>query len=99
MNDFEYFVKWEEYAVFCNYLCFVSPLDDTNLLEALTETASQFDFIGILGVDFSAKLNDSIAYPIQVIQDSRRLLGNKINSVYETLYERALGWSEVEIQE
>ncbi|MBF2063603.1 MAG: DNA repair protein MmcB-related protein [Calothrix sp. C42_A2020_038] len=95
MNDFEYFAKWEEYSAYCNYLCFAGPLDDSDLLEALREVAAQFDFIGILGVDFSAKLNDSIAYPIEVIHQSRRLTGNKISSVYEILYERALGWTEV----
>ncbi|BAZ09300.1 hypothetical protein NIES4071_11080 [Calothrix sp. NIES-4071] len=98
MDDLEFFGKWEDYSQYCNYLCFASPLDDTELLEALRETASQFDFIGILGVDFSAKLNDSIAYPIKVIRYSRRLVGSEINSVYETLYEQALGWSEVEIE-
>ncbi len=98
MDDLEYFANWQDYSEYCNYLCFASPLDDTELLEALRETASQFDFIGILGVDFSAKLNDSIAYPIQVIRYSRRLAGSEINSVYETLYEQALGWSEVQIE-
>lgn len=95
-DDLEYFANWENYSEYCNYLCFASPLDNTELLDTLRDTASQFDFIGILGIDFSAKLSESIAYPIQVIRYSRRLTGNNISSIYETLYEQALGWSEME---
>jgi hypothetical protein len=98
IDDLEYFTNWEELSGYCNYLCFVSPLDNTELLDVLRDIASQHDFIGILGVDFSAKLTDSIAYPIQVIRYSRRLTGDEISSVYETLYEQALGWTEIEIQ-
>jgi hypothetical protein len=96
MDDLEYFANWEDYSEYCNYLCFASPLDNTELLDVLRDIASQFDFIGILGIDFSAKLNDLIAYPIQVIRYSRRLTGNNISLVYETLYEQALGWTEIE---
>jgi DNA repair protein MmcB-like len=93
LNDFESDTKWEEYLDFCNYFCFAIPLNDTLLLEAIKKAASQFTEVGILGIDFSATLDDSLVYPIKVIQYPQRQSGSKITAVYETLYERVLGWS------
>jgi hypothetical protein len=64
----------------------------TVLLEAIKKAASQFK-VGILGIDFSAALDDSLVYPIKIIQYPQRGEGSKITAVYETLYERVLGWS------
>jgi hypothetical protein len=96
-KDFEFGANWEKYLAFCNYFCFACPISDVRLLEAIQETVTQFDFIGVLGVDFAAKLNNSLTYPIQVIHRPQRQDGAKICSVYETLYERVLGWSVTEL--
>jgi hypothetical protein len=96
-NDFEFGTNWGKYLDFCNYFCFACPSNDVRLLEAIQETVSQFDFIGVLGVDFEAKLNNSLTYPIQVIHLPLRQDGAKICSVYEILYERVLGWSVAEL--
>lgn len=93
LNDFESDTKWEEYLDFCNYFCFAIPLNDIVLLEAIKKAASQFTEVGILGIDFSAALDDSLVYPIKIIQYPQRGEGSKITAVYETLYERVLGWS------
>ncbi|NJL63355.1 MAG: DNA repair protein MmcB-related protein [Methylacidiphilales bacterium] len=98
-NDFEFGANWGSYLNFCNYFCFACPIDDVRLLEAIQETVSQFDFIGVLGVDFAAKLNNSLTYPIQVVRRPQRHGGAKICSVYETLYERVLGWSVADFGE
>ncbi len=96
-NDFEFGANWGKYLDFCNYFCFACPSNDVRLLEAIQETVSQFDFIGVLGVDFEAKLNNSLTYPIQVMHPPLRQDGIKICSVYEILYERVLGWSVAEL--
>jgi hypothetical protein len=98
VNDFEFGANWEKYLAFCNYFCFACPISDVRLLEAIQESVLQFDFIGILGVDFAAKLNSSLTYPIEVIHRPQRQDGEQICSVYETLYERVLGWSVAEFK-
>lgn len=93
LDDLEVNNNWREYLAYSNYFCLACPLDNPKLLKAIKKISSQFEFIGILGVDFSDKLNDFFVYPIQVIKRPEHHQGNKITSIYETLYERVLGWS------
>ena len=95
LQDFESDEKWERYLHCCNYFCFACPLEDEHLLYTIEEAASRIPSIGILGVNFTASLGKNLAYPVQVLRCPQRQggEGNKISLVYETLYERVLGWS------
>ena len=86
--------KWEEYLDFCNYFCFACPKGDTQLLEAIQEIASTIPSMGILVVDFSSiPQGQSFIYPCSILKFPVRQKGKKASLVYETLYERIMGWS------
>ena len=85
--------QWSEYLDFCNYFCFACPLANTQLLEAIQETARIIPSMGILVVDFSSlPQGQSLTYPCSIIKFPVRLQGKKTSLVYETLYERIMGW-------
>ena len=86
--------KWEEYLDFCNYFCLACPKGDTQLLEAIQEIASTIPSMGILIVDFSSTpQGQSFIYPCSILKFPVRQKGKKASLVYETLYERIMGWS------
>lgn len=86
--------KWEEYLDFCNYFCLACPKGDTQLLEAIQETASTIPSMGILVVDFSSvPQGQSFIYPCSILKFPVRQKGKKASLVYEILYERIMGWS------
>lgn len=86
--------RWEEYLDFCNYFCFACPKGDTQLLKAIQETASTIPSMGILVVDFSSiPQGESLIYPCSILKFPVRQKGKKVSLVYETLYERIMGWS------
>lgn len=94
LQDFESDQKWTNYLNFCHYFCFAIPLEDIDLLEAVKKISD--DRIGILAIDFQAKISEYSTYPVTVIKIPQKLKtkANKINLVYETLYERVVGWKE-----
>ena len=86
--------RWEEYLDFCNYFCFACPQGDAQLLEAIQETARRIPSVGILVVDFdSLPQGQGLIYPCSIIKFPIRQKGKKASVVYETLYERIMGWS------
>ncbi len=98
LQDFESDQKWTNYLNFCHYFCFAIPLslrvEDIDLLEAVQGIPDAR--IGILGIDFQAEISEYLTYPVTVIKTAQKLetKPNKINLVYETLYERVVGWKE-----
>ena len=90
LSDFEADNKWIDYLDFCHYFCFAIPNDNSELLETIATTNST---AGILGVDFNSEIGDDLSYPVYVIRSPQKLEGKLVARVYETLYERALGWS------
>jgi len=92
LADFKADKKWEEYLDFCHYFCFAIPAKNQELLASIESCVPKS--IGILGVDLSASLHSSnLSYPVQVIRKPQKQKAEKISLVYETLYERVLGWS------
>ncbi len=86
--------RWEEYLDFCNYFCFACPQGDAQLLEVIRETARRIPSVGILVTDFSSlPQGQSLIYPCSIIKFPIRQKGKKASVVYETLYERVMGWS------
>lgn len=86
--------NWQEYLDLCNYLCFACPSGHTQLLEIMEETARTIPAIGILVVDFSCSPQaQNLIYPCSLIKSPIRQKGKKASLVYETLYERVMGWS------
>jgi CheY-like chemotaxis protein len=86
--------KWEEYLDFCNYFCFACPQGDNQLIEAIQETARRIPSAGILVADFSSlPRGQGLLYPCSIIKFPIRQKGKKASVVYETLYERVMGWS------
>ena len=86
--------RWEEYLDFCNYFCFACPQGDAKLLEVIQETAGRIPSVGILVVDFSSlPQGQGLIYPCSIIKFPIRQKGKKASLVYETLYERVMGWS------
>ena len=86
--------KWEEYLDFCNYFCLACPKGDIQLLEAIQGTASTIPSMGILVVDFSSiPQGQSFIYPCSILKFPVRQKGKKASVIYETLYERIMGWS------
>lgn len=86
--------KWSDYLDFCNYFCLACPKGDTILLEAIQETAKTIPSIGILVIDFSSPPQGQNAlYPCSIIKFPVRQKGKKASVVFETLYERVMGWS------
>ncbi len=97
LQDFESDHKWTNYLNFCDYFCFAIPLEDVELLAAVKKITD--DRIGILGIDFQASIDEFCSYPVTVIKkpkklDNQKHYGNHTHLVYETLYERVLGWKE-----
>ena len=86
--------RWEEYLDFCNYFCFACPQGDAKLLEVIQETARRIPSVGILVADFSSlPQGQGLIYPCSIIKFPIRQKGKKASLVYETLYERVMGWS------
>ena len=100
LQDFESDQKWTNYLNFCHYFCFAIPLslrvEDTDLLNAVKKISDKDKRIGILGIDFQAKISEYLTYPVTVIKTPQKLKAqaNKTNLVYETLYERVIGWKD-----
>jgi hypothetical protein len=95
LQDFESDLKWENYLNFCHYFCFAIPRHDVNLKEAIESRTDA----GILFVDFEAPIQENATYPIELYRQPTKLEGSLISLVYETLYERVLGWSGSDLNE
>jgi hypothetical protein len=91
LADFEADRKWTQYLDFCHFFCFAVPAGDNALVDAIAQVAGPA--VGIIAVDLSAPPQWDLTYPIQVLEQPQRQQGEKVNLVYETLYERVLGWS------
>jgi DNA repair protein MmcB-like len=89
LSDFEFDTKWENYLNFCHYFCFAIPSNDDNLKEAIELRTEA----GILLVDMNSEISDNLTYPVIVYRQPKKNEGSSISLVYETLYERILGWS------
>ncbi|MEB3281400.1 MAG: hypothetical protein VKK42_21010 [Lyngbya sp.] len=48
---------------------------------------------GCVLVDFTSEIEDNWSYPVAVYRPPQRWEGSSVSLVYETLYERILGWS------
>lgn len=91
MADFQMDEKWEKYLNFCHYFSFAISAGDVGLKEMLL--AALPEYVGILVIDLEASIQSAIAYPVEVIRSPKRLEPASSSMVYETLYERVLGWS------
>ncbi|EAW35166.1 MmcB family DNA repair protein [Lyngbya sp. PCC 8106] len=89
LADFEADNKWENYLNFCHYFCFAIPQSD----EELRETIETQTDAGILLVDFTSEIEENLSYPVAVYRSPQSRSGSSVSLVYETLYERILGWS------
>lgn len=89
LSDFESDTKWENYLNFCHYFCFAIPKHDDDLKKAVELRTEA----GILLVDMTSEITDEMAYPVIVHRKPKKTEGSSISLVYETLYERILGWS------
>lgn len=89
LSDFESDTKWENYLNFCHYFCFAIPKHDEDLKEAVELRTEA----GILLVDLNSEISDEITYPVIVHRKPKKNEGTLISLIYETLYERILGWS------
>ena len=87
--------KWEHYLNFCHYFCFAT-LGDKKLVRAIEDNTDTK--VGILEIDFNSKITDDIGYKVKVYRKPKRLSPDSVSLVYETLYERVLGWSGSENQ-
>lgn len=92
LEDFSTDNKWTDYLDFCHYFCFAIPNNDSALRDAIL-IADLAASAGILSVDFNSEIRDDLSYPVYVIRTPQKLFGNLAARTYETLYERALGWS------
>lgn len=91
LSDFLGDRKWENYLHFCDYFCFAIPREDTELWEAIeNRTDSE---IGILAIDMNSKLQADGVYKVEILRKPKRLEGSSKFLIYETLYERLVGWS------
>ena len=93
LADFENDSKWEHYLNFCDYFCFAILGGDLKLREAIEDNTNTE--VGILEVNFSSKAGDrdGIYYKPNVYRKPKKLEPDKVCQIYETLYERVLGWS------
>jgi hypothetical protein len=89
LADFEADNKWENYLNFCHYFCFAIPHSDEELKEAIEIQTDA----GILLIDLTAEIQEDMSYPVTVYRQPQKLKGQSVSLVYETLYERILGWS------
>lgn len=86
--------RWEQYLDFCNYFCFAYPQADTFLESVIQQRVMEIPSAGIITFDFSsATIGDSLNYPYSILKFPQRHKGKKTSFVYETLYERVMGWS------
>ena len=92
--DFKSDRQWHNYLNFCHYFCFAIFSDSPDLRAAIEEQTDPE--IGILEIDFSSKVTDHLGYQVNVYRKPRKLAPISASLVYETLYERALGWSNLE---
>ena len=96
LSDFDSDRKWEHYLNFCHYFCFAIEGGNLELRKAIEDNTDAE--IGILEIDFNSKITDDIGYKVNVYRQPKRLKPDSVNLVYETLYERVLGWSGSENQ-
>lgn len=90
LADFEQDQKWHLYLPFCDYFCFAVPADAEELIDAVQTTVPQVHAeVGILTIDVASN-------EVEVSRPPRKLDGELKYLLYETLYERALGWSGAE---
>jgi hypothetical protein len=89
LSDFESDIKWENYLNFCHYFCFAIPKHDDDLLSAIELRTDA----GILLVDLNAQIQENATYRVEMYRQPIKTEGGSISLVYETLYERVLGWS------
>jgi hypothetical protein len=91
LSDFQTDEKWEKYLNFCHFFSFAIPAADSDLRKMLL--ASTPEYVGILGINLEANIQSAISYPVEIIRSPSRLEPSLSHTVYETLYERVLGWS------
>ena len=91
LSDFESDRKWENYLNFCDYFCFAIPREDTELWKAIEDKTDSE--IGILAIDFDRQLQAGGVYKVEILRKPKRLEGSSKSLIYETLYERLVGWS------
>ncbi|MGL5831794.1 MAG: MmcB family DNA repair protein [Waterburya sp.] len=88
--------KWEHYLNFCHYFCFAILGGDLELRKAIEDNTDTE--VGILEINFNSKITDDIGYKVNVYRQPKRLKPDLVSLVYETLYERVVGWSSSENQ-
>jgi hypothetical protein len=88
--------KWENYLNFCHYFCFAIIGGDLELRKAIEDSTDTE--VGILEVNFNSKITKDIGYKVNVYRQPKRLKPDLVSLVYETLYERVVGWSGSENQ-
>ncbi|PZD70548.1 hypothetical protein C1752_10977 [Acaryochloris thomasi RCC1774] len=95
LADFEHDQKWPLYLQFCDYFCFAVPAENEELIDAVqTVVPEAHQEVGILAVDtFNT---DAFSNEVEVLRSPAKLKGESKYLLYETLYERALGWSGAE---
>lgn len=91
LRDFTSDAKWAGYLDFCHYFCFAVPAADTELLQEIVRKIPSS--VGILTVDCITGMPRVLNYPVQWFRLPKKLPGVKVPLIYETLYERAIGWS------
>lgn len=89
LADFEADTKWQNYLNFCHYFCFAIPKSDEELKEAIESETDA----GILLVDLTSEIREDMSYPVAVYRQPQSKTGSLVSLIYETLYERILGWS------
>lgn len=96
LADFEQDQKWPLYLQFCDYFCFALPASEEELIEAVHQVDSE---VGILAIDIVSDTLSNTApvnthsTEVEVVRTPKKLQGGNKYLLYETLYERALGWS------
>lgn len=96
LSDFKSDRKWEHYFNFCHYFCFAILGGDLELRKAIEDNTDTE--VGILEINFNSKITDDIGYKVNVYRQPKRLKPDLVSLVYETLYERVVGWSSSENQ-
>ena len=95
LQDFLLDEKWQNYLKYCHYFCFAVPLADGELIKEIQSL--EIPFIGILGIDFQAPVSLEGTYPVTIISPATMIQleeeEQRFHKIYETLYERMVGWS------
>lgn len=92
LHDFESDRKWENYLHFCDYFCFAIFGGKSELRKAIEDNTDTK--VGILEIDFSSRITYNTGhYTVNVYRKPKRLKPDSVSSIYETLYERIVGWS------